>query len=31
MFYSAYGRPECFPFGDVDGNYDVDVEDAATL
>jgi len=25
MFYSAYGQPECFPFGDVDGDYDVGI------
>ena len=24
MFYSAYGQLECFPFGDVDGDYVVD-------
>jgi hypothetical protein len=21
IFYRAYGDPECFPFGDVDGNH----------
>jgi len=31
MFYSAYGQPECFPFGDVDGDYDVDTADATAL
>jgi len=31
MFYSAYGQPECFPFGDVDGDYDVDNDDATAL
>jgi len=31
MFYSAYGQPECFPFGDVDGDYVVDEADATAL
>ena len=31
MFYSAYGQPECFPFGDVDGDYVVDAEDGTAL
>jgi len=31
MFYSAYGQPECFPFGDVDGDYVVDAADATAL
>ncbi len=26
--YSAYGSPECIPFGDVDGDHDVDSADA---
>jgi len=31
MFYSAYGQLGCFPFGDVDGDYDVDNDDATAL
>lgn len=27
IFYNAYGEPEVFPFGDADGDYDVDAND----
>ena len=31
MFYPGHGQPECFPFGDVAGDCDVDNNDATTL
>lgn len=31
VFYKAYGEPECYPFGDVDGDYDVDSADSSEI
>jgi len=31
IFYRAYGEPECFSFGDVHGDYDVDNDDDTAL
>ncbi|MCC6910359.1 MAG: hypothetical protein IT430_20685 [Phycisphaerales bacterium] len=31
VFYTAYGEPECFPFGDADGDYDVDTADQTLI
>ncbi len=31
VFYTAYGEPEVFPFGDVDGDYDVDTADETLI
>jgi len=31
VFYTAYGEPEVFPFGDADGDYDVDTADETLI
>lgn len=31
VFYTAYGEPEVFPFGDADGDYFVDATDQSLI
>ncbi len=31
VFYTAYGEPEVFPFGDADGDHDVDTADETLI